>query len=257
MTEVDPAARPVLVILRAGDRSLHPGWLAGAPPETRTWDLHLSYFGNDPDPFPDRPADVTVSFEKGSKATGTVACLAGLGARLDRYRFIWLPDDDLAADLPTLNRFFAIVAEYDLDIAQPALGPGSFVNHRITSQRPEYRLRFTDFAEIMALGLSQRAFRICRPYFDRSVSSWGLDFLFPKLIGYPDRKIAIVDETPVVHTRPGGKGPNIALVRGEGVTPGQELRQIEKDFGIVRSRKNLAAIPRGGGAPIVFPPAKE
>ena len=54
--------RRMLVVLRAGDMSLHTGWLQGAPPESRTWDLHLSYFGDHSDPFPNRPADVTLSF---------------------------------------------------------------------------------------------------------------------------------------------------------------------------------------------------
>jgi hypothetical protein len=86
--------------------------------------LHLSYFGDQTLPFPDRPADVTLSFEKGTKATGTIACLSKLGDRISSYDWFWLPDDDLKADLPTLNRFFEIASEYDLDLAQPALGAG-------------------------------------------------------------------------------------------------------------------------------------
>src|SRR5664279_707363 len=34
-----------LVIVRAGDRSLHPGWTQS--PATRNWDLLVSYFGAD------------------------------------------------------------------------------------------------------------------------------------------------------------------------------------------------------------------
>jgi hypothetical protein len=98
-------ARRVLVILRAGDQSLHREWLAGAPGEKRNWDLHLSYFGDLRRPYHHRAADITLSFEKGAKSAGTVACLEKLGDRIDNYDWIWLPDDDLAANLPTLNRF--------------------------------------------------------------------------------------------------------------------------------------------------------
>jgi hypothetical protein len=38
-----------LVVVRAGDNSLHPHWLAGDG--DRTWDLVVSYFGDDPDIF--------------------------------------------------------------------------------------------------------------------------------------------------------------------------------------------------------------
>ncbi|MCR6494953.1 hypothetical protein LJB71_00955 [Thermomonas sp. S9] len=34
-----------LVIVRAGDNSVHPGWLAGS---ARDFDLFVSYFGNQP-----------------------------------------------------------------------------------------------------------------------------------------------------------------------------------------------------------------
>jgi len=132
--------RRVLVVVRAGDASLHPGWLQGASPDSRNWDPHLSYFGKQHDPFPDRPADVTLSVENGTKATGTVACLNKLGDRVSAYDWVWLPDDDLKADLPTLNRFFAIVCEYHLDLAQPALGSESYISHDITLQRPQTSL---------------------------------------------------------------------------------------------------------------------
>ena len=39
------AARRALVILRAGDQSLHPEWFTNARPESRNWDFHISYFG--------------------------------------------------------------------------------------------------------------------------------------------------------------------------------------------------------------------
>ena len=238
--------RRVLVVVRAGDTSLHTEWLQGAAPESRNWDLHLSYFGDRNFPFPDRPSDVTLSFEKGTKATGTVACLNKLGERVEAYDWVWLPDDDLRADLPTLNRFFDIVLEHDLDLTQPALGAGSYVAHDITVQRPHMKLRYTTFVEIMASCFSKRALRLCRPYLDATVSSWGPNHLFPRLLGYPLRKIAIVDETPIVHTRPNAKGPNFALVGELGVDPGKELQDFMRIHKLTRRFETWAGIDRYG-----------
>ncbi|WP_119390664.1 DUF707 domain-containing protein [Taklimakanibacter lacteus] len=221
-------ARRVLVILRAGDQSLHPEWFTNAPSERRNWDLHLSYFGDLRRPFRNRYPDITLSFEKGTKSVGTVACLEKLGSRLDEYDWVWLPDDDLWADLPTLNRFFEIVAEYDLDLAQPALGAGSYAAYHITAQRPHMCLRFTTFVEVMAPCFSRKALRLCAPYLGATRSSWGINWMFPKLLGYPQRGIAIVDETPVVHTRPHGHGPNIALTHQAGFAPQQEMTDFMK-----------------------------
>jgi Protein of unknown function (DUF707) len=238
--------RRFLVVLRAGDTSFHSGWLKGASPESRSWDLHLSYFGDRSDPFSDRPPDVTMSFEKGAKAAGTVACLNKLGERVATYDWVWLPDDDLKADLPTLNRFFDIVMEYDLDLAQPALGAGSYPSHEITLQRPHMKLRYTTFVDIMAACFSRRALGLCRPHLDATVSSWGPNHLFPRLLGYPDRKIAIIDETPIVHTRPVAQGPNIALVRSLGIDPTEELSRFMSKHGLSKRFETWAGIDRHG-----------
>jgi hypothetical protein len=238
--------RRVLVVLRAGDMSLHPEWLQGTPPESRIWDLHLSYFGDHSNPFQDRPADVTLSFEKGTKATGIVACLDKLGERVTGYDWVWLPDDDLSANLPTLNRFFDIVRAHKLDLAQPALGRGSYVAHGITVQRPHMKLRYTTFVEIMAPCFSKRALELCRPFLGATVSSWGPNHLFPRLLGYPKRQIAIVDETPVVHTRRPGHGPNGALTRQLGLNPIKELEDFLRVHKLTRRFHTWAGIDLNG-----------
>jgi hypothetical protein len=239
--------RRVLVILRAGDDSLHPSWLQGAPQESRSWDLHLSYFGDRTTPFVDRPGDVTLSFEKGTKAVGTAACLDALSERVLHYDWVWLPDDDLLADLPTLNRFFEIVQQYNLELAQPALGSGSYVAYDLTLQRPHLRLRFTTFVEIMAACFSRHALNLCRPFLAATVSSWGPNHLFPRLLGYPERGIGIVDETPVVHTRPVGGGPNLALTRSLGISPESEFEQFMQVHGLTKRLDTWGAIGRDGG----------
>jgi hypothetical protein len=212
--------RPVLVILRAGDSSLHPKWLDNKL--ERNWDLHLSYYGDELDPFPDRPSDVTLTREKGTKSQGTVVCLEKLGDRLDDYDWIWLPDDDLSADCATLNRFFDIVMNNRFELSQPALGAGSVAGHDIVRQKPAFKWRYTSFVEVMCPCFSRSAFIKCRPYFGATMSSWGVDLLFAKILGYPRRGIAIVDETPVVHSRLGKEGNNIALVRAAGIEPVDE-----------------------------------
>ena len=50
-----------LVVVRAGDSSLHPGWLAG--PGERNFDLVVSYFGDDPAKF--KAPDVARVDQKG------------------------------------------------------------------------------------------------------------------------------------------------------------------------------------------------
>lgn len=238
--------RRVLVIVRAGDESLHPQWLRQAPLQQRQWDLHISYFGDLRRPYRHRASDITLSFEKGTKSIGTAECLDKLGSRIDQYDWFWLPDDDLAADLPTINRFFELVAQYDLDLAQPALDEGSYVSHEITVRRPHMRLRHTSFVEVMAACFSRKALDLCAPHFRATASSWGQDLLFPKLLGYPERGVAVIDETPVVHTRPVGRGPNMRLVTKMNIDPRVELAEFQQHHDLKMRREILSGIDREG-----------
>src|SRR5579871_6388732 len=102
------ADRRNLVIARAGDGSLHPGWLNG-PGEERNWDLIVSYFGDDPNLF---RGDGWIRLDhKGLKFPGLYRLLSENEALIRRYDYILLADDDLATDCSGINRFFDICRE--------------------------------------------------------------------------------------------------------------------------------------------------
>jgi hypothetical protein len=243
------AARRCLVILRAGDQSLHTAWLDSDRADQRLWDLHLSYYGASTNPFPDRPADVTLSFEQGPKYIALAECLERKPApflrALDSYEWVWLPDDDLLLTQAEINRFLQYVITYNLDLAQPALHERSYIAHAITARHKGALLRFTDFVQTMCPCFSLRALNLCRPHFCENLSGWGLNYLFPKLLGYPPRSIAIVDAVAAVHVfRPGG--PNIDWARRAGRDPRAEREQILSRYGLFIRHNNLAVLTPDG-----------
>ena len=67
-----------------------------------------------------------------------------------RYDYIWFPDDDLATDQGAINDLFRKAAELDLALAQPALSWTSFYSHPVTIRHQSFRVRMTNFVEIMA-----------------------------------------------------------------------------------------------------------
>lgn len=189
-----------LVVLRAGDRSLHGQWIAGA---VRDFDLCISYYGNEPDRY---RADTPLwEARKGPKWSCIGEMLEAQPALLERYDAFWFPDDDLAVETVTINRMFALFRGFALALAQPALTRESFHAHPMLLQRPGHVLRHTGFVEVMAPIFDRDALRACLPSFGRSRSGWGLDFVWPRLVGAERRMdIAILDATPVWHTRPLG-----------------------------------------------------
>jgi hypothetical protein len=190
-----------LIVLRAGDQSLHRQWLAG--PGRPDFDLFISYYGR----TPDRHREDADHWEHrpGPKWPALFDLLAEHRALVDGYEAVWFPDDDLAADTDTLNRLFAFFHAHRLHLAQPALTRNSFHTWSTLLQEPGCHLRFTRFVEVMAPLFSRPALQACGPSFAESRSGWGLDWVWPGLCERAGlRGIAVIDATPVRHTRPVG-----------------------------------------------------
>jgi hypothetical protein len=191
-----------LVFCRVGDKSLHPAWVGD--PATRSYDVWLDCYC-DPAVWAGAPAKVT-----DGRGTTKWPRLADLLARdpavFDAYGAIWVPDDDLAIDADGVERFLEIFHREGLSLAQPALADGCFWSHELTLAVRTYAVRFTNFVEVMAPAFSREALRACAPTFALSKSGWGLDYVWPRLLGDPPDRVGIVDATPMVHTRPVGGG---------------------------------------------------
>lgn len=188
------------MVARVGRSSLHPTWLQ--PELPRNWDLHLVPY----EPLgPLAGVDCSASeVIPGPKWTGLRQVLNDWGDWRG-YEHVWLPDDDIRADQTVINRMFDVAGALGLQLFAPALDASSHFAHFITMQQPRFYGRWVGFVEIMVPGFERAALEQLLPTFDLSVTGWGwgLDALWPKLLGYDN--IGILDGTPVTHTRPVGQ----------------------------------------------------
>jgi hypothetical protein len=191
--------RKHLVIARVGRNSLHGQWLRDDG--RRDWDLHLCPFEL---LLPEARAGCTSSeVIVGPK-------WAGLRQLLDtwngwrEYDYIWLPDDDVLTTAANINRFFAIASALQWDLCAPALHEDSYYAHYSTMRNRNCTARCTGFVEIMVPCFSRAALE--RLLHTLALSNtgwgWGLDSVWPKLLGY--ERMGVIDDTPVLHTRPVG-----------------------------------------------------
>lgn len=234
--------RRFLVVVRAGDASLHPGWVdAGRP---RTFDLVVSYYGEDPGRY--RDGEFARIDDAGQKFHGLKRLFLRDGFWRD-YERIWLPDDDLATEQDQIDALFAASDAAALDLSQPALEWHSHYSFDITLRSPSFALRYTDLVEVMAPCFSRAFLERALATFDENQSGWGLSFVWPRLAVDRPRNVAIVDAANVTHTRPVG-GPAYDRLRALGIDASSERRDLMLKYGLSphTTPRVLAAIDADG-----------
>jgi hypothetical protein len=214
-----------LVVVRAGDRSLHGAWLEGA--RAGRYDLIVSYFGSDPKRFRS-PEEHRVDF-RGGKWDGIHALFAQDPGLLERYDYFWFPDDDIEASSAGIGEMFRLMAEHDLALAQPALTHDSYFSFLLFLQCPSFRLRYTNVIEIMVPCLGRDILRIVLPLFRDTRTGFGLDFVWTRLLSDNRRKAAVLDCVTVRHTRPVGGGElHKKLVKSSHSGPVEQERTLTR-----------------------------
>jgi hypothetical protein len=241
-----------LVFCRVGEGSLHRRWIGD--PLTRPYDVWLDCYC-DPGVWAGAAAKVTDG--RGTTKWQRVArLLAADPAVFDGYDVVWFPDDDLDIDAAAVERFLDVFRAHRLSLAQPALVDGCYWSHELTLACSTFELRYTNFVEVMAPAFSRDALHACAPTFGLSKSGWGLDFAWPIVLGRPRDSVAIVDATPMVHTRPVGGGyvtqeagaEMHALAERYGFTVPYPYRHYG---GVTRDRDGGPGVPVGGGLPFL------
>lgn len=206
-----------LVIGCVGPTSLHKHWLDG----DRDFDVFLVYYGDGGDCYK-HDSDYYARV-KGTKFNIVGSLDIPLG-----YEYIFIPDDDLFMSSQDINRLFEYAKNYDLWICQPSLIGYYSVPHNL--HRPDYVLRYTDYVEIIAPCFSSLSFSLCKNTFNYNKSCWGIEKLWDKELGFPQDKIAVIDDVIAIHTRPCFKGDNYR---------NNDVAEPWKDIGEIVEKHNL------------------
>jgi hypothetical protein len=241
------ARRPNLVFTRGGNESLHPLWLRQKD-VARTWDLHVSYFGDKGAPM--CAGEDGVSFTQDDaryKWGGMRVCLDKKPFNLDDYEYIAFPDDDLVVTTEGWNRAFALMKQYDLHAAQLALHPSSYYTINMTLQRPGTRLRYTNYVELMVPVARVEVFKHASQYFDDPQSSWGIDHVIGAFLKDKPNAMAMLDAAPALHTRAHGVSPMYKDMTKGGLNYFEQEAAFLARLGLSRvDRKTLGAIDNDG-----------
>jgi hypothetical protein len=216
-----------LVIAPAGGRSLHREWMSD--PAARSYDVWLQCY-EDASLAAFRGDPVRLLDARGTmKWQGMARLLAERRAEVLAHDAVWFPDDDLSLGPAAVERLFEAVHALDLWLAQPALTEDSHVSHPVTLHHRGFTVRFTNFVEVMAPAFSRSALERCMGTFGESISGWGLDRVWPTLLGGPADRIAIVDAVQMRHTKPVAGGAWYAALAEP---PHEEAARLQARYGV-------------------------
>lgn len=222
------SARRNLVVVRAGRNSLHPLWLADGTP--RSFDLVVSAF--DPEVPRILGEGITYVDQPGGKWDGLHATLGALGPGLfHRYDYIWLPDDDIETTGADIEHMFEAMSRHGLAVGQPALTRDSYYSHFLLLGCPGFRLRYTNYVEIMVPCLTSAVLARVLPDFEGNMSGFGLDYMWCRLTERPERSAGIIDEIEMRHTRPLGSALKKRMA-ALGRSPEAEEAHLKARYGI-------------------------
>lgn len=243
-----------LIVLCAGDTSLHQASHRHWSHPSRQYTLAILYYGTDPDKKQQyRDEADYFHAQQGPKWALVRNFLITQTALWHTRTFVAFPDDDLDITTTQWNTLFDYGRNYNLDLYQPSLvnnGP-QYISHPLLICKPQNTLRFVNFVEVMVPIFSQRALRravdkrvLTNP---RLKSGWGIDYVLPQTVlphhkfDYPSQHtvnkhtyyFAVVDAVPITHTKPlsnTADAKTSSFYKTYNIDPKKEMRDMMHAF---------------------------
>ena len=147
---------------------------------------------------------------------------------LEEYEYFYFLDDDIEIDTRQINQMFQLSRAFNSAISQASLSQDSFCSWRMFKQQENSFCRFVGQIEVMAPLFQRDALRTCLPSFIGNRSSWGVDSVWSKMLGYPEDKLLLFDTVVMRHTQPVGGGE---LYQKIGIDPHVDWKAITDQFG--------------------------
>lgn len=146
---------------------------------------------------------------------------------LERYDYFYFLDDDIDIDTSGINALFCLSRAFRSSISCASLSKDSYCSWPIFRQQPNCFCRFVGQIEVMAPLFSSEALRLCLPSFTGNRSSWGIDSVWSKMLGYPKDRLIVFDEVVMKHTLPVGGGELYQKIQ---VDPHKDWEEVVAKF---------------------------
>lgn len=188
--------RKSLVFCQAGQSACLDGWVHT---EERDWDLLVNYYDAKGLRY---GVGEYVFFQKGTKFTAMKLLSERFPEIFQAYDHVMFIDDDVEVEPGQIDQMFAACRAHGLDLAQMSLTDDSACNWAALYSRGQNPApRSVSGVEIMMPVLSSRALGWIRPTLGQSISGFGLDLVWGKIVTDKGGRVAVLDHIAARHVR--------------------------------------------------------
>ncbi|WP_316736896.1 DUF707 domain-containing protein [Pedobacter aquatilis] len=147
---------------------------------------------------------------------------------ISEYEYFYFLDDDIEIETLEINRMFNLSKAFNASVSQASLSSDSYCSWPIFKLNNHCFLRYVGQIEVMAPLFDRTTLLLCLPTFTGTLSSWGIDSVWSRLLNYSESKMIVFDDLQMKHTLPVGGGE---LYKKLGVDPRQEWVEITNKYG--------------------------
>ncbi|MDR2982585.1 MAG: DUF707 domain-containing protein [Puniceicoccales bacterium] len=178
--------------------------------QERAYDIALAYYGNSSA----RAAELKNSCDfflqrKAVKFSNLAYWCALHPEMLDKYDYIFVPDDDITMTPEEIQRLLAMAKEGGYPVCSPAHSSDGRISWSHMRAEPEGGIVFTNFVEmtcpLFEITALKRFLAAFQKYAD-FVSGTGTDFIISSACGGPDRPFAVLHDIVVTNPTTVSKG---------------------------------------------------
>ncbi len=150
------------------------------------------------------------------------------------YDYFWMPDEDILLTPDRIAELFRKMEQFELDLAQPSIerSDTSFPSWELFVHKGNVDIIYTTFVEIMCPCFSREALGKCLQTFNKSKSGWGLDIVWPVLIGDRTDNIAVLNSIIAKHTRKVRGGALYGALAKEKILPSTERKRVMREYNV-------------------------
>jgi hypothetical protein len=151
-----------------------------------------------------------------------------------KYDYYFMPDEDIDLSTQDINTLFDKARTLNLSLCQPSIedSESSYPSWKIFVHRDAMDFVATNFVEVQCPLFSRDALLKCHPTFIKSMSGYGLDLAWAKLIGANGNNIGFINSVVAKHTRKIGVGELYQKLKKVGVSPSRERKKLMSEYGI-------------------------